>query len=94
MSWQIIKQPNNKYCLFNSVVDNIIHYDLEDVDDIVEVFVEDYKKKTKHDVEKIIKILSEGGKPYQFTMTFKEMMEEIKEQHGDKEYKEVKKIIK
>lgn len=94
MSWQIIKQPSGKYCLFSSIIDNVIYYDLKEVDDIVKAFIEDYKEKTKDNVEKKVKILNEGGKPYhQFTMDFEEMLETIKEQHGKKEYKEIKKLL-
>ena len=40
MGRQIIKQPNGKYCVFSSICDNIIYYDMTP-GEIIEAYVEE-----------------------------------------------------
>jgi 2-iminoacetate synthase ThiH len=75
MGRQIIKQPNGKYCIFSSVVNNIINYDMSP-EDIIETWAEEAKKEITENVNHIIDELNKGGKPYyQFTMTYEELKE-------------------
>ena len=45
MGQQRIKQPNGKYCLFSSIVDNFTHYDMSEKE-IVELWAN--KEKENH----------------------------------------------
>jgi hypothetical protein len=93
MARQIIKQPNGKFCIFSSVVDNIIYYHMEEKD-IINFLVEESKKDIEEHVKKIVSDLNEGKKPYhQHTMSYEEMVQTIKEIHGTKEANKIKKHI-
>lgn len=91
---QIIKQPNGKYFLFSSVVDNVIAYDMNR-QEIIDYMVEEKRKEIEYNVDKVLKKLDQpDGKPYhQFTQTFDEVIEQIKEVHGEDEAEEVKRYI-
>ena len=93
MANQIIKQPNGKYCVFSSVVDNIISYDM-DKQDIIDESVDEYRKEITERVNGIIDSLERGDMPYyQFTMDHVDMLNKIKEIHGHKESKKIKDLI-
>ena len=82
MGRQIIKQPNGKYCIFSTVVDNVVHYDCTP-EEIIEAFVEDSKSSIEFQVKNTIEKLESGGKPYhQFTMSYDDMIQTIKQNHG------------
>jgi len=83
MAGQIIKQPNGKYCIFSSIVDDIVHYNMTP-EEIIEVWVEEYKVEIIEKVNKIITELNEDRKPYhQFTNTYEEMLNIIEGVHGE-----------
>jgi hypothetical protein len=93
MGRQIIKQPNGKFCIFSSIVDSVIFYHMEE-QDIINEWVEESRKEIEKKVKEIIADLNEGKKPYyQFTKTYDEMLQTIKEIHGTKEVKEIRKAI-
>lgn len=93
MGRQIIKQPNGKCCVFSSICDNIIYYDMTP-GEIIEAYVEDERESIKMRVENEIEKLEAGDKPYyQFTLSYEKMLDTIKGVHGDKEFQEVKKAI-
>ena len=93
MSKQIIKQPNGKYCIFSSIVDNVTHYDMS-IDDIIEEWVNEAKNRIVEDVKKTIAKLENGESPYyQFTKSYEEMLSTIKEIHGKKESEQIKCLI-
>lgn len=96
MSHQIIKQPNGKYCIYSSVVDDIVVYNATP-DAIKEYYLAKERERIYNDVNKLINKLEKGEKPYhQFTLTFNEMCEDILEHHKDEKdiIKEFKKNIK
>lgn len=93
MGRQIIKQPNGKYCVFSSVVDNVIFCHMEEKD-IVDELVNEYRKEMEEKVKKIIFDLENDKKPYyQFTMSYPQLLQKIKEIHGKQEADEIKRII-
>ena len=93
MSRQIIKQPNGKYCIFSSIVDNVTHYDMS-VDDIIEEWANESKNKIIEDVKNTVAKLENNEQPYyQFTKSFDDMLSLIKEIHGQKEMNEIKTMI-
>lgn len=90
---QIIKQPNGKYCIFSSIVNNITQYDCSE-DDIVEEWTSQYKKEMEAKVKEVISKLEKNEKPYfQFTLSFVEMLETIENVHGKKEVKEIQALF-
>lgn len=82
MKGQIIKQPNGKYCVFSSVVDDFIYVNATK-QEIIKGMVEDYTKEVTDKVNKVCKQLEKNEKPYyQFTMSFKDSIKLITKQHG------------
>ena len=82
MARQIIKQPNGLYAQWSSIVDDFVMIDANPQDIIDDWMDEEKARITKH-VYEVINQLANGGKPYhQFTKTFEEAVEEIRERHG------------
>jgi uncharacterized protein YecE (DUF72 family) len=93
MGQQIIKQPNGKYCLFSSVVDNVTYYDMTK-EKIVEVWTEKAKKDFEEKFNDIVSKLDKGEKPYlQFTLGYEEMLQTILEVHSADEMQNIKSTI-
>tara|TARA_R110002074_G_scaffold55696_4_gene137934 strand:- start:69 stop:359 length:291 start_codon:yes stop_codon:yes gene_type:complete len=93
MGQQIIKQPNGKYCLFSSVVDNVTYYDMTK-EEIVEVWTEKAKKDFEEKVNDIVSKLDKDEKPYfQFTLGYEEMLQTILEVHSADEMQNIKSTI-
>ena len=94
MAYQIIKQPNGRYALFSSVVDNFIMFEAEP-EDIVKFFVDEKIKSVEEYVKLVIGRLNKGEKPYhQFTKTFEEALETIAQTHGTAERQKIEESIK
>lgn len=86
MGHQIIKQPNGKYAIWSDVVDHfiLVHCDEQD---IVDYYVEKQTKSLKENVAEEIAALERGEKPHaQFTKTFEEALDWIREVHGTEKY--------
>ena len=93
MGRQIIKQPNGKFCVFSSIVDNIISYDMTE-EDIINEFVAESREDIERRVKEIISQLNNNEKPYyQFTHSYEEMLKTIKNFHGEEEADEVRKAF-
>jgi len=93
MGQQIIKQPNGKYCLFSSVVDNVTCYDMTK-EEIIEVWTEKAKKDFEEKVNDILSKLDKGERPYfQFTLSYEEMLQTILEVHSADEMQNIKSTI-
>lgn len=94
MGWQIIKQPNQLYCIFSSVVDDVIYYN-GNRQQIINAFVQDRTKELVKDCNRLMDELDGQEKAYgQFTMTFEEMLDTIKQAHGKKQADKIlKKVI-
>lgn len=91
MGRQIIKQPNGKYCIWSSMVDDVIWMHMEEED-----IIDEWAKEARHEIEKKVKAaissLNKGEKPYhQFTKSFDDAIKRIKEIHGEKMANERKK---
>ena len=84
MGSQIIKQPNGKYAIFSSIVDDIVFYEATEKD-IVKYFVDREVERITQHVRETIESLDKGGKPsFQFTMTWEEALDTAKRVHGAK----------
>lgn len=93
MGWQVIKQPNGKYCIWSSVVDNIVYYN-GTREETINAFIKAEAETIQKRVEKIIDSIDSGGQPYhQFSKTFDDAIEAIKEYHGDDEAKKIIHLI-
>lgn len=93
MGRQIVKQPNGKYCIFSSIVDNVTFYDMTP-EDIIEQWVTESRDRIAKDVLETIGQLDRGESPYyQFGKTYTEMISFIKEVHGSKEVEKLVKLI-
>jgi len=87
MSWQIIRQPNNEYCIFSTIVDHFIAVNLSR-DELVDFYIKERGKYSDKRVYNVLEELENGMKPYhQFTMTFDESIQQIKSCHGTFEVK-------
>lgn len=83
MSYQIAKQPNGKYAVWSTVVDDFISVNCG-VDDIVEFFVSLERQRIEAEVKRICGELDEGKSPYhQFTNSLSELVEHAREVHGE-----------
>lgn len=93
MGHQIVKQPNGRYCIFNSVIDSIIKYDMS-ADEIVEEWTRQARKEIKKEVEEICEKLDNGEKPYlKFTKTYNECIDIIIHEHGSDLGNKIKLLI-
>ncbi len=94
MGYQIIKQPNGKFAVWSTIVDNFIMFDAdakEIIDDRIEKCTQDIIKE----VTQTILELNEGRKPYyQFAKSWKEARNIIKEVHGNLMLEELDNFIK
>jgi hypothetical protein len=82
MADQIIKQPNGKFCVFSTVVDDIV---IEDAagHELVEYYAHKAAEREAEAVNKILFALDRGEKPYyQFTMTYEEALAKKEFRHG------------
>lgn len=93
MGRQIIKQPNGKYCVYSSIVDNVTIYNATP-NDIIEEWATEARIDIERKVTEIIAQLEKGDSPYnQFTQSFDEMLNTIKETHGKSELRKLQKLI-
>lgn len=84
MGQQIIKQPNGKLAVWDSGCDSFILMDAT-AEEIIEDRIEKKRHELTENMERTLAMLEAGGKPYhQFTKTFEECVETIKEVHGTK----------
>ncbi len=83
MSQQIIKQPNGLYAIYSTISNQFIFFNASP-EDIVNEWVNQYRAEAYQAVDKIVKQLENGEKPYnQFTMSFDEAVDWIKVIYGE-----------
>lgn len=93
MGKQIVKQPNGKYCIFSSEVDNITHYNMS-VQDIIDQWVEDARYDITEKVVEITIKLEKGEMPYrQFTKSYNDVLIKIKSAYSTDQMIETQKLI-
>ena len=91
MARQIIKQPNGKYCLFSSVIDNVIIYDATK-EEIIDFLIEEQKDEITMNVNRQIEKLEKGSLPYSpFRLSYEDMKEKIKDINGVEVLQELEK---
>tara|TARA_R110002050_G_scaffold43205_1_gene103737 strand:- start:2021 stop:2425 length:405 start_codon:yes stop_codon:yes gene_type:complete len=84
---QIIKQPNGKFIIFSSIVDNVTHYDMT-AEDIVELWKEDNREKS---IRMKIDKINRGENPYHiFKLSYEDVFSKIESVHGKEVSEDVK----
>lgn len=81
MGHQIIQQPDGRFCVWSSYVDEIVITDAT-ADELIEMYARDAAAETRERVGKIIDKVADGQARkayYQFTMTYDEAVEASKE---------------
>ena len=82
MSHQIIKQPNGKYAIWSTIIDDFIYIDLTS-EQWIKIQQEEVAKNIKINTMKIINKLKKGEKPYyQFTITYEEAIKKRNSIHS------------
>lgn len=82
MSYQIIKQPDGKFCIFSSIGDEIIAFDANK-EELVEFLVHEKRERIETEVYDILECLDRGIPPYrQFTLTYDEAIRTHIRNHG------------
>lgn len=82
MGQQIIKQPDGKYAVWSSIVDNFTYINCTP-EEIIEVWVQEAREDITRMVTSKVEALNAGKQPYyQFTKTWEECLEEIESRHG------------
>lgn len=82
MGHQYIKQPNGKFAIWSTVIDDFTAINCT-MEEIIEIEIEDEVKNLRRRIsEKLEKV--DKGEPayYQFTMSWKAALEERDERHG------------
>jgi len=93
MGYQIIKQPDDKYCFFDSCIDNVTICDMTH-DEMIEALVEEARTDIIRKVNSVLTKLEKGERPYyNDTLSFTDMIKRITDVHGKIEGKKVKSFI-
>jgi len=92
MGRQIVKQPDGKFAIWSSVVDDFVVVDCADVNEIIESIMDDARRDITTAATEVVAKLERGEKPYyQHTKSFDQCIEIIREVHGDDHVNEVMK---
>ncbi len=90
MGQQIIKQPNGKFALWSSVVDDFLFLNATP-EEIIEFRVQQFRKQTGQEINQIILELNQNKKPYfQFTQSWEECLETVQDLHGKQKTERIK----
>ena len=83
---QIIKQSNGKYCLYSSVMGDVVLWDATP-DDILNEWVNSYRIEMSQKIKRITESLDDNEKPYyQFTISFEDVIEDLKKNNPSSEF--------
>jgi adenylate kinase len=83
MANQIIKQPNGKYAIFSTEIDDFVLLEATP-EAIIEMRVEEERKRITESVNRVIGLLEEGKEPYPImTRSFSAAVTWIKKWHGE-----------
>ena len=82
MGQQIILQPNGKFAVWSSVVDDFVLYDAMPAE-ILDMWVAIYRRDMERTIARTVIQLRAGEKPYyQFTKTWDEALARRRRVHG------------
>jgi hypothetical protein len=84
MSQQIIKQPDGKYAVWSTVVDDIILYDAT-AKELINYFGKKAERQARRETAELIAKIETSKNPYhQFIVSWDECLNTIKKTHGKK----------
>ncbi len=93
MGLQVIKQPDDRFAIWSSNVDNFVVMGA-DREEVIDHFVEVASKKAReYIVDKLIKIEDDEKAYFQFSRSFKDCLETIEQVHGYEERVKVWNLI-
>lgn len=93
MANQIIRQPNGLYAVWSTCVESFTMVDCTP-QEIIDDWAEREREQIAKRINEVVQSLATGGKPYmQFTQTFDEAMESIRERHGESAMKEIEQMM-
>ena len=82
MGRQIIKQPNGKYAVFSSIVDDFIFINIT-IEEYIKFRIAEESEQIRETIQKIATQLDKSEKPYHVsTMSWDEALDTISELHG------------
>lgn len=86
MGHSVIKQPNDKYAIFSSIVDDFIVTDATK-DELIEFYVEGAREEITDRFDRMFEFYDAGQTPPRYaggpSMTWEEAIDRRKEIHGD-----------
>jgi len=88
MARQIIKQPNGKFAIWSSIVDNFIMTDATP-EEYIQFRIEEESNRIKKDITEIVEKLEAGTKIGYYDLSWDSALKEIEERHGAEELKKV-----
>lgn len=79
MGRQIIKQQNGLYCVWSTIVDDIIAYDMTR-EDYINMRVEEERERFEKDINEICDCLDKGEKPFYYlsNLNYKNIEKRVK----------------
>jgi hypothetical protein len=89
MARKIIKQPNGKYCIFSTIVDHFIAYNMTK-EEIIALRVAEAQTKITEEVVREINAINDTNtdEPLNYALKC------VKENHGTKEFYKYKNLLK
>ena len=84
MARQIIRQPNGKFAIWSTIIDNFIMWDATE-EEYIAFRIEEETERIKVEIPEIIKKLNSGERVGYYDYTWESSLERIKEVHGEKE---------
>jgi hypothetical protein len=84
----IVKQPDGKYAVWSTIVDDFIMRDLETIQPYIDLRVREVAQQTECDIREIVAGIDAGGSGYArsaFAYTWDEMIEILAEKDQDSE---------
>ena len=92
MGWQILKQPNGKYAVWSTIVDNFIIKNCTR-DQLVEFYICSQREMIENSIDEKLERIEKGIK-LNLENTMEDCLRRIKIIHGKKEYDKLKKFMK
>lgn len=84
MGHQITKQPNGKYAVFSTIVDDFIWMDLETLDPYIEDVLKEEERRLRESIQRRVEMLDAGEKAYgPYTSSWDDLLELIRLNHGE-----------
>lgn len=81
MGHQIIKQPNDKYCVYSSITESVICWEATE-EEILDYYADIAAKKSREATRELLDKVNKGDKPYyQFTLSWDDVKHTVPDTH-------------